>query len=134
MYACLESQPLDFGATASEESTVLFLNVRKVTTVCTSACAFHTQLVQNLLRVLASNAYRLTRKIAHTSQRTTREKLLSYLSECAQQAGGPSFDIPFNRQELADYLSVDRSAMSSELGRLRDEGVLRFERNHFVLM
>ena len=88
----------------------------------------------DLLRVLAANAYQLTRKIAHTAQRTTREKLLSYLSECARQADGPCFDIPFNRQELADYLSVDRSAMSAELGRLRDEGVLTFSRSHFCLL
>lgn len=75
----------------------------------------------------------LTRKIEHLSRTTTREKLLSYLSFQAQQLGKSSFEIPFNRQELADYLSVDRSAMSTELGKMRDEGLLDFKRNHFKL-
>ena len=66
-------------------------------------------------------------------QRSTREKLMSYLSAEARKNGSPEFDIPFSRQQLADYLSVERSAMSAELGRLRDQGALRFERNHFIL-
>lgn len=67
------------------------------------------------------------------SQRTTREKLLSYLSEQSIKSGSPSFDIPFNRQQLADFLSVDRSAMSNELCKMRDDGLLCFDRNHFIL-
>ena len=73
-------------------------------------------------------------KIEFVTKRTTREKLLAYLSSEAQKAGSSCFSIPFNRQELADYLSVDRSAMSAELGKLRDEGILKFHKNHFELL
>ena len=76
---------------------------------------------------------RLMQKMEQISKRTTRDKLLAYLSAESQKAGRGEFDIPFNRQELADYLSVDRSAMSSELGRMRDEGLLDYARNHFTL-
>ena len=75
----------------------------------------------------------LTEKMNCLTRRTTREKLLSYLSQCARKAGSSTFSIPFNRQQLADYLSVDRSAMSSELSKLREEGVLSFEKNRFAL-
>ena len=73
-------------------------------------------------------------KLGHMSKRTTKEKLLSYLSEQAKKHKSAAFDVPFNRQQLADFLSVDRSAMSNELCKLRDEGLLSFSRNHFVLL
>ena len=77
---------------------------------------------------------KLVQKLGHMSQRTTREKLISYLSEQAKQNNSSKFEIPFNRQQLADFLSVDRSAMSNELGKMRDEGLLMFERNRFELL
>ncbi len=76
----------------------------------------------------------MNEKLTHVTQRTLREKLLSYLSDESARAGGPRFDIPLNRQQLADYLSADRSALSSELGKMRDEGVITFEKNHFELL
>lgn len=134
VYACLGSEEMRNNVVAVQSSTVLFLDINRVLTVCPSACEFHSRLIQNLLSVLAQKNLILTRKITHMSQRTTREKLLSYLSEQSAKAGSAVFDIPFNRQQLADYLSVDRSAMSAELGRMRDEGLLRFNRNHFELL
>ena len=89
--------------------------------------------MRNLLSVLALKNKMLTQKLEHMSQRTTREKLLSYLSEQSLRTGSSSFTIPFNRQQLADFLSVDRSAMSNELSKMRDEEILLFEKNHFVL-
>lgn len=121
-------------AVAIQPSTVLFLNTNRILTVCTSACRFHTRLIQNLLSVIASKNLFLTQKLEHMSQRSTREKLLSYLSEQAQRVGKESFDIPFNRQQLADFLSVDRSAMSNELCKMRDDGLLLFEKNSFQLL
>lgn len=103
------------------------------TAVRPADCRLHGRLVQNFLFVMASKNKMLAQKLEHMSRRTTREKLLSYLSEQSQRAGGPSFDISFNRQQLADFLSVDRSAMSNELCKMRDEGMLEFDRNHFVL-
>ena len=87
-----------------------------------------------LLAMLAGRNLTLTRKIGHMARRSIRDKLLSYLSAQAIQAGGPEFDIPLDRQQLADYLAVDRSALSAALGKLRDEGVLTFRKNHFRLL
>ena len=86
-----------------------------------------------LLEVLARKNMMLNQKIDYLSQRTTRAKVLSYLSRQAEEAGAASFTIPLNRQELADYLSVERSALSAELGKLRREGVLEFHRSQFTL-
>ena len=133
VYACLGSSETLNNAVAVRQSTVLFLDISRVLTVCSSACCFHGRLIQNLLSVLALKNKILTQKLEHMSQRTTREKLLSYLSEQSLREGCPSFDIPFNRQQLADFLSVDRSAMSNELCKMRDEGILLFNKNHFVL-
>ena len=119
---------------ATRDSTVIFFNVRKVITTCSHACRFHAAVVQNLFFSISEKNRLLTQKLGHMSRRTTREKLLSYLSQEAKRNGSSSFTISFNRQELADFLSVDRSAMSNELGKLRDEGLLAFERNHFQLL
>ncbi len=91
------------------------------------------QILQNLLTISTRRNLYLTEKLGHMSRRTTREKLLSYLSACARRKGSREFDIPFNRQGLADYLAVERSAMSAELGRMRRDGLLSFRKNHFVL-
>lgn len=133
VYACLESDTIRNDAVAIRTSEVLFLDVKRILTMCPSACQFHGRLIRNLLSVLAEKNKMLTHKLEHMSKRTTREKLLSYLSEQSQRAGSPVFDIPFNRQQLADFLSVDRSAMSAELCRMRDDGLLSFDRNHFIL-
>lgn len=133
VYACFPQQAGQVSVLASDDTHVLYLNVQKMLHTCSSACPFHTRLIQNLLTVIAGKTLELTQKIEHLSRRTTREKLLSYLSAQAQAAGSNQFTIPFSRQELADYLIVDRSAMSHELCRLRDEGVLLFHKNHFTL-
>lgn len=134
VYACLGNEELLNHAVAVKNSEVLFLDINRILTTCPSACPFHSRLIQNLLSVMAVKNKALTQKLEHMSRRTTREKLLSYLSEQSMKAGSPSFEIPFNRQQLADFLSVDRSAMSNELCKMRDEGILAFERNHFELI
>ena len=98
---------------------------------CPAARPGAAEFTRNLLTILAGRNLTLTRKIGHMARRTTRDKLLSYLSAQAMQAGGPEFDIPLDRQQLADYLAVDRSAMSTALGKLRDEGVLTFSKKPF---
>ena len=132
VYACLLGEAMQVSVAASADTQVLFLNVQKMLHTCSLACPFHTRLIQNLLSVIARKTLELTRKIEHLSKRTTREKLLSYLSAQAQEAGSSRFTIPFSRQQLADYLTVDRSAMSHELCKLRDEGILSFHKNQFV--
>lgn len=132
--SCAGSRAIPLSVVAAEKCDVMFLNYRKVTTICSKICPFHTALIQNMLGLIAGKNLMLTNKISHLVKRTTREKLLSYFSEQAESAGSNHFTIPYNRQELADYLSVDRSAMSTELGKLRDEGLLEFHKNQFTLL
>lgn len=132
-YACLEREPLEVSALAAAETEVLFLQAGRIIGGCERACGFHTRLSQNLLSLLAGKNLELTRKMGHMARRTMREKLLSYLSAQALRAGSGEFDIPLDRQQLADFLAVDRSAMSAALGKLRDEGILSFRKNHFCL-
>ncbi len=133
VYACEPGLPLDLNVVAAEDALVLLMDVRRVTSLCPASCAFHARLVRNLLGIVARRAHALTRKIEHTSQRTTRAKLLSYLSDQARAAGTSRFTVPFDRQELADYLSVDRSAMCAELSRMRKEGIIDYRKNVFEL-
>ena len=104
-----------------------------VLNVCSSACAHHSHIIRNLLGELAEKNLRFSEKLTHMGQRTTRAKLMSYFSAEAQRLGKYEFDIPFSRQQLADYLAVERSGLSLELGKMRDEGLLDFHKNHFVL-
>ncbi len=134
VYACEPGLPLDINVVATTDVTVLLMDVGKITTMCSSSCTFHSKLIRNLLGAVAQRAYTLTRKIEHLSKRTTRDKLLSYLSEQAKNAGSSRFSLPYDRQELADYLSVDRSAMCAELSRMRKEGIVDYHRNQFELM
>lgn len=121
-------------AVAVENCTVAFFDTKKLLTSCSAACSFHNRVIQNLFFALSDKNIKLVQKLRHISQRSTREKLISYLSEQAGYAHSGSFCIPFNRQQLADYLSVDRSAMSAELCRMRDEGLLTFNKNSFTLL
>ena len=133
-YAAPESGPLLNDVIAVEDSAVFFVDVKRVISTCSSACRFHTMVVQNLFYAISEKNRSLIQKLDHMSRRTTRGKLISYLSEEAGKQNSESIIIPFNRQQLADYLSVDRSAMSSELCRMRDEGLLEFEKNRFRLL
>lgn len=132
-YVAPGSEALLNDVIATEDSAIIFFDVHKILTTCSSACRFHAMVIQNLFYAISVKNRSLVQKLGHMSRRTTREKLLSYLSEQAKKQGTSSFEIPFNRQQLADFLSVDRSAMSNELCKLRDEGLLSFERNHFQL-
>ena len=132
-YVAPGSEALLNDVIATEDSAIIFFDVHKILTTCSSACRFHAMVIQNLFYAISVKNRSLVQKLGHMSRRTTREKLLSYLSEQAKKQGTSSFEIPFNRQQLADFLSVDRSAMSNELCKLRDEGLLSFERNRFQL-
>lgn len=132
-YACLNERELRVDVIAEEETEILFMDMQKVIGVCASACRFHSMLIRNLLNVLAGKNLMLTTKIGHVMQRSTRDKILSYLSEQSLSAHSSEFIIPFNRQELADYLSVDRSALSNELSKLSKEGIIDYKKNKFKL-
>ncbi len=132
-YACVPGAPLGVSVTAAASSSVMFMNVSRVLTVCGSACAFHARLMSNLLAVLAEKNLRFSEKLTYMTQRSTRQKLLAYLSAESLRRGAHEFEIPFNRQQLADYLSVDRSALSAELSKMRAEGLLDYSKNKFAL-
>lgn len=133
-YACAVGEPLMVSAMAAENTEVMFLEVGKLLTVCPMACRFHSRVIQNLLTVIAGRNLTLTTKIDHMSKKTIREKVLSYLSYQAEKEGKGSFEIPFNRQQLADYLAVDRSALSAELSKMQKEKIISYDKNHFVLL
>ena len=129
----LSKTVLNVSVEAESAVTVMFLRVRRVLSVCPSACSHHSRIIRNLLGELAEKNLRLNEKLTHMGQRTTRAKLMSYFSAEAQRRGGYEFDIPFSRQQLADYLGVERSGLSMELGKMRDEGLLDFHKSHFLL-
>lgn len=133
-YAATPGSVLNLSVIASEDSVILLLNIRKMLTTCPTACDHHNKLTRNLVAVLANKVLQFNEKITHMSQRTTREKLLSYLSSEALKSGRTSFDIPYDRQQLADFLCVERAAMSAELSRLQKDGLLKTSRNHFELL
>lgn len=133
-YACAAVTALPVSVVADTDSKVLLMDCRRITTSCTNACVFHSRMVHNLLRMVATKNLVFDQKIQVTSQRTTREKLMAYLLNQAKLQGSSSFTIPYDRQELADYLEVDRSGLSAEISKLRKERVLESERNHFVLL
>ncbi len=132
-YACAPGSPLNVSVIAENPVSVLFLNVKRILTVCPSACSHHSRIIRNLLGELAEKNLRSNEKLTHMGQRTTRSKIMSYLSAEAQRLGSYEFDIPFSRQQLADYLGVERSGLSSELGKMKNDGLLEYHKNHFVL-
>lgn len=133
-FACAGDMRLPVNVIADEAAGILLIDAQRILHTCDSACAFHTQLIYNLVKILAVKNLVCQEKIEVTSRRTTREKLLAYLMLCAKQAGSNCFTVPFDRQELADYLEVDRSGLSAEISKLRKEGVIRCERSHFELL
>ena len=133
-YAFAQAQQLPVSVVANEESVLLLLDSRRITTCCSNACAFHNQLIFNLLRLVATKNLLLHQKIHVTSKRSTREKLMAYLLIQAKQQGSNDLEIPYDRQALADYLDVDRSGLSAEISKLRREGVLESVKNKFRLL
>jgi CRP-like cAMP-binding protein len=125
---------LPFAVVAAADTEVTFMDFQRVITACSSACVFHTLLIRNMIGVFARKNLTLAGKMEHITKRTTREKLLSYLSEQSRLRGSKSIEIPFDRQGLADYLSVERSALSAEMSRLKADSVINYRKNHFELL
>ena len=112
---------------------MLLLDINLMLRTCNKACQFHQRLISNLLKIIATKNMILTRKMSYITHKTIRGRLLAFLEDQAERAKSNIFEIPFNRNELADYLCVDRSAMSRELGRMKKEGLLDFDRKTFRL-
>src|SRR5699024_8999030 len=125
-YAAVPGTVSLVNAIAARESRVLLLNITRAMQPCAQACPFHRHLVRNFLACMAEKNLRLAQKITHTLPKTIRGRVLSYLSAEAIRQGGRSFTIPFSRQQLADYLCVERSALSAELSKMRQDGLIDF--------
>ncbi len=133
-FACAEVESIPVSVIAAEPSEIMLIDCSHILHTCSNNCGFHKQLIFNLMKDLATKTIMFHQRIDITSKRTTREKLMAYLMLRAKQAGSNSFDIPFDRQELADYIEVERSGLSAEISKLRREGVIECRKNHFTLL
>lgn len=132
-YAAVPDEPLMVDVVAAEDCRILFLNLAKVLATCPRACPNHSRTSANMTAIIARHSLALSRRIFHVAPKTIRGKVLSYLSDMAERTGAREFDIPFDRQQLADYLGVDRSALSAELSRMQKAGLIETHRSHFTL-
>ena len=133
-FACAGVKTFPVDVIASENTEVMFIDCDRITRSCTNSCEFHRQIIYNLMRVVARKNLMFHQKIEITSKRTTREKLLAFLMIQAKKHQSRSFEIAYDRQELADYLQVERSGLSAEISKLRKEGIIDNRKNHFVLL
>lgn len=133
-FACAESKSLPVSVIANETCEVMLIDCNHILHTCSNNCGFHQQLIFNLMKDLATKTILFHQRIEITSKRLTREKLMTYLIQQAKKAGSNGFDIPFDRQELADYLEVDRSGLSAEISKLKKEGMIDSQKNHFKLL
>lgn len=132
-YACMDDEPLLISVEVAEDTEVLMMDMHKILTICPSNCSHHHKLVENLLTILARKNLGLSRRMVYTASKSIRGRVLSYLSFLADKQGKKQVSIPFDRQEMADYLGVDRSALSAELSRMQKDGLIAYKKNHFTL-
>lgn len=132
-YAALPGRELACDVVADEETTVLFLSMDRLLTPCKKGCPYHSRMIHNMLRILSQKNLHLSARMMHTASKSTRERLLSFLSEQAREHGSAHFAIPYSRQQLADYLGVERSSMSNELSRMQRDGLITVRKNEFTL-
>ena len=133
-FACADVKNLPISVVAVEDSKVMLIDSHRITVTCANACGFHNRMIFNMLKVVANQNLVLNQKIEIISKRTTREKLMAYLHAQAKLHQSDSFTIPYDRQGLADYLEVERSAMSAEISKLRKDGLIECDRSAFRLL
>ncbi len=133
-FACAEIKSLPVSVIANEDSKIMLISAERILHSCHNACAFHQKMIFNLMKNLAAKNIMFHKKVEITSKRTTREKLMAYLMSEAKRQGKNEFLISFDRQELADYLEVDRSGLSAEISKLRNEGIIECRKNLFKLL
>lgn len=131
-YACISDEPMMVDAVANENCDILFISVPRLFTPC-SVCRSQNRLIQNLVMITAGKNLQLSRRSLHTSSKTIRGRLFSYFSHQVSAQGCNKIVIPFDRQQLADYLNLDRSALSKELGKMRNDGLIEYNKNTFVI-
>ena len=132
-YAYLPDEPMLVDVTANENCRILFLRIGSLWGASDMSASWLMTFVSNLLRISAHKNLTLSGRSFHTAPKTIRGRVMSYLNTVSLQKGSHEFDIPFDRQQLADYLNLDRSALSKELGKMRRDGLITVRKNHFVL-
>ena len=133
-FACADVKSIPVDVVAAEDSEVLLIDCLRITHSCSSACEFHQQLIYNLLKIVATKNLAFHQKTEITSRRTTQEKLMAYLLLQAKKNNSTFFEIPYNRQELADYLGVERSGLSVSISRLCRQGVIEADKKKFRIL
>lgn len=133
-FACAEIPETPISVVAGEPCEIMLIDCNRIMHSCEKSCDFHRQLIFNMMKILAVKNIMFHQKIEITSKRSTKEKLMTYLTLYAKKAGGNSFEIPFDRQELADYLEVDRSGLSAEISKLKRQGIIESHKRHFKLL
>lgn len=133
-FACAGVKKLPVNVVAAEKSEIFFADCKRIICSCSNACEFHNKMIYNLLKTVAEKNIRFNKKLEILSKRTTKEKLMAYLKMLAKEKGTKSFEIPFDRKDLADYLQVDRSGLSSEMSKLADKGIIAYRKNFFELL
>lgn len=132
-FSCSMDPTSTVSFTAASESTIMFLPFNKVMHSCSMVCRFHHRMIENMVKLIAEKNKELMTKMEIISKKTLREKLMAYLSTQAQLHGTRYFEIPLNRSELAEYLCADRSAMTRELFKMKEQGLIDFDKNVFRL-
>ncbi len=133
-FACCNADSLPVSVIASKDSEIMFIDCSHILHICKNNCAFHNQLIYNLMKDIALKTVLFHERIEVISKRSTREKLLAYLHILSKKEGSRCITVPFDRQELADYLEVDRSGLSAEISKLKKEGLLYCKKNYFELI
>ncbi|NLM01059.1 MAG: Crp/Fnr family transcriptional regulator [Treponema sp.] len=133
-YASIPETKLQGDIIANEDCNILFLNIKKILNVCSNNCPHHNKLIHNLFSIAANKTLTIKKRMKHISFKTIRAKLISYLSEQAFENNDSHFTIKFNRQQLSEYLVVDRSALSNELSKMQKDGLIIYEKNKFKLI
>lgn len=131
-YACARNEPLMIDVIANEDCEILFISASKLFENC-SECDSRNKLIQNLVIIGAQKNLQLSKHNMHTTPKTIRGRLMSYFSEQISAQGRNKIIIPFDRQQLADYLNLDRSALSKELIKMKKDGLIEYHKNEFKI-
>lgn len=133
-FACSCADVLPVSVVATADSEIMLIDCRRIITVCSNTCSFHAKVIANLLRNVSERNIFFNQKLEIITKRTTREKILSFLDVYAKKTGTLRFSIPYNRQQLAEYLGVGRSAMVTEMTRMKQDGLIDYRGNEFEIL
>ncbi len=130
-FVCAGIKESSICATAIEHTEILFLNLERIMSICSNSCPFHRRLLENIIKIIAAKNIFLQERIEALSKKTLRERVLNFLHK--NKPGAEIFEIPFSREQLAQYLGADRSALSRELSKMKKEKIIDYHKNSFKL-